>query len=784
MVSRSTLLITTAAVLLTVHAHAASGQVYSFDIPAEPLSQALTDFSQSSAQQILFSEDVVKGKKAPALHGNYTAAKAIEMLLSGSGLRVRSDANGVLMIARSDSAGLDPQGLETVFVSAQRRAEEAQNVPVSMTVLSAQTLQAYRVETISDLSRLSPSLLVAAFSYDSPTIAIRGANNTFNQIGVSKPVAVVVDDVFVSRASAAVFNLFDMASVNVLNGPQGTLFGRNVTGGAIVIETKKPVVDSYLYSAQLSGGNYGNIEADALINVPLGNGAAWNVAGSIQHRDGYGRDRITGREQDDINSKNLRTHFLFAVTPNLEITLGGDYSRDENGGRTLSSTSLGDDGNRRTSEIGFPQDFKREIAGGDVKALYHTGLGEVTSITAFRHSRSGENYSGVGANYTFLTSGTQGLVTDHDEVGTFTQELRFVSRDWSFGNFVTGFYFLDEFANRQLTKPAYAAITGKITGNTQNLEDVHTISYAPYADITVHILDGLDASAGVRYTYDHKTASLTYHDFIKPVNDFAVTNSTNSWSELTPRGVLTWHVTSDAIVYGSVTKGFTAGGFNTDASSVKAFALTFAPETVTSYEIGTKTNWFDDRLRLNVDLFKMKYNNKQELVFNSTNGILDIINAAKATSSGLDLQVAYKLVDWLTLNADYSVLWTRYDSFVVGSLNNTGNHLSSAPPNKLTLSADWRYPLGDFGKLIGAVSYSWIDSYNTGAAADPRLQIPDYGLINANLGWADAEDHYRITVWARNLTNKGYILTRSTQTITAEYLGEPRMIGVTLTVNP
>ena len=237
------------------------------------------------------------------------------------------------------------------------------------------------------------------------------------------------------------------------------------------------------------------------------------------------------------------------------------------------------------------------------------------------------------------------------------------------------------------------------------------------------------------------------------------------------------------MVYASVSQGFTAGGFNTDASSLAAFNKTFAPEVLTSYEIGTKTSWFEDRFRANADVFKMDFHNEQELLFNSETHILDIVNAATATSKGIELELAYKPSQWVTLNTNFSRLWTRYDNFHIGTTNYTGNQMSDAPPFDGSVSASWHYPVSGIGRVFGAASFSYIDTYNTGAAADPALQIPSYGLVNANFGYEWHERRYRVTLWANNLTNKNYILTRSTQTIDAEYLGNRRMYGVTFTLD-
>jgi len=600
-------------------------------------------------------------------------------------------------------------------------------------------------------------------------------------MGVNKPVAVVVDDVFVPRTTGSVFELFDLQSLNVLEGPQGTLFGRNVTGGAIVIETRDPGFAKWGATAEATAGNLGDLQYNALVNMPVSDIAALNASASIQRRDGYGEDRLTGAKEDDINSQNFRAKFLLTPTDALSILLSADHSYDFNGDRTLSSTSVGDDGNPRTSELGVAQHFSRVLAGGSAKIVWQAPVGEVTSISAYRSTRSSELYSGVGAGYVFLTSASQSIVSDADQVRTFTQELRYASPRWDLGDFVSGFYYLNENGHRELGTHGLAARTGILATSTLAEEFVHTASYAGFADGTVHIVPGtLDFSAGIRYTVDQKTASLGYFDFVHAANSFNVNERSESWSQSTPRAVLTWHPLAKALFYTSVTKGFTSGGFNSDASSLRAFAQTFEPETVTNYEVGAKTQWLDDSLRFNASVFDMKYHNKQELVFNSLNSILDIVNAGSATSKGFELTAAYKPLRWLQLSAGYARLMSRYDSFVLGSTNNTGHSLSSSPPNKYSFSMDMECPIGP-GYLVGSANYSWIESYNTGAAADPRLQIPSYGLANLNAGYETSDHHYRLTFWSKNVGNTSYILTRSTQVITAEYLGEPRTFGVTFT---
>lgn len=768
----------------------AAGPEYQFDIPAESLSLALTDFSAASSQQIIFSEEVVKGRATSGLHGRYSSDAALSALLSGTDLKAVTNANGVLMVqpknvrAALDGAANDaaPAGLETVIVSAQKRAEDAQSVPIAMTTLSGRELDLFRVQNLQDVSRLAPGLLVSTFSEDSPTIAIRGSSNTFEMIGVNKPVQVVVDDVFTPRATGAVFKLFDLDSLAVLEGPQGTLFGRNVTGGAIVIETRKPTLDDFALTGELTTGNLGDIEADALTNIPLNDKTVVNFSVSVQHRNGWGTDILSGRRQDDINSQNYRGNLLIEPENGLSVLVSADYSYDFNNGRTLSSTTIGqgDNGNPRWSELGVAEHFNRALGGGSVKVNWDVPFGgALTSISAYRRTQSGELYSGVAANYALLTTGAQSVVTDNDQLGTFSQEVRYASPKWDWGDFVTGLYYLNEDGYRQLQQNGLAARTGALTSSTLGNQYAHTNSYAGFVDGTVHILPTLDLTAGARYTVDQKTGSLHYTDAIKTANSFTALDQKAQFSKLTPRAVLTWRPADQTLAYASATKGFTSGGFDGEASSVAAYRQGFQPEGITNYEAGIKTQWLDNTVRFNATLFDMQWHNKQELLFNSVTGIVDIFNAASAIGNGFELQGTYKPLYWLELSANYAKLNSRYENFQIGTVNNTGHHLSSSPSNKYNLSAAVNYPV-EGGYLIGSLNYAWIDSYNTGAAADPRLQIPSYGLVNLNAGFETEDHQYQITVWSKNLGDVKYVLTNSTQVITGTYLGDPRTFGITL----
>jgi iron complex outermembrane receptor protein len=234
------------------------------------------------------------------------------------------------------------------------------------------------------------------------------------------------------------------------------------------------------------------------------------------------------------------------------------------------------------------------------------------------------------------------------------------------------------------------------------------------------------------------------------------------------------------MAYLSATRGFTSGGYNADASSAAAFRTPFDPETVNNFELGLKSQWLNNRVRLNASVFRMKYRDKQELVNNTLTGILTIVNAGKAEVEGSELELAWKAAPWLDLTGSYSHLDGVYERFAVGTVNNSGNPLSNAPRNQYSAAANLSVPVS-FGYVVGAASYSRKDSYNTGAANDPNLQLPGFGLANLSMGIESPDRSLRLVAWVKNANDTLYYLTRSTQVVRARYAGEPRTFGLTLT---
>lgn len=767
-------------IAVTLSATPAAAQTVRFNIPAQTISAAVSAFARQSGLQVIAPADFPASVKSRPLKGALDARVALKRLIDGTGLEIASDKGNVIILRMAAVAAAENTS-EDILVTAQRRPERARDVPISITAVGQQTIEKARINELRDLSRITPGLLVSNFSSGAPVIAVRGATNTFSQIGVDKPVGIFVDDVYIPRNSASTFQLFGLSSVQVLRGPQGTLFGKNVTGGAIVFDTGRPDYGRSAMRMRISGGSYRDVQADTVADVGGGDDVAGRIAFSARRHDGWSRDRLTGQELDNLDSVNGRGQLRLRLSDRLEALVGGDYATDSSGGRTLSSIGAGSDGNPRTAESGTPQGFDRAVYGSSVRLFLDTGLGQLTSVTAWRGSHSADRYSNVAANYIFLTgTQSQALTDDRDHVSAFSQEVRLASPEWRSGRFVAGVYLASDVSSRRLNQTALAARTGALV--TDQLWEGRVLSQtaAVFLDGTLNVTPFLAVTGGARYTWDRKQADLAFFNRINGAANFTEDGATRNWSQFTPRASVQFRPIRSTMAYVTYSRGYTAGGFNTQAATKAAFDAAFAPETLENIEGGIKTELFGGRLTADVDAFVSKYHDKQELYFNNLTRILNITNAGRATVHGVEAQLAVKPVSWATLTGTYGLLDTRYDEFVIpGGAVLTGNRLGSSPKDKASAMLDIDAPLGDV-RLIGNAVYSYTSQYFTGATQDATLSVPAYSLVNGSIGIATADRRYSVTLFARNLLNRDYLLIPSNQVVRGQYLGEPRVIGVSL----
>ena len=683
--------------------------------------------------------------------------------------------------------------IEEVIVTAQHRPQPVQDVPIAVTAISGETLQNQDLFELSEVARLTPGFTSSSFSQSEPIFAIRGASNTFSQAGASKPVGVFLDDVYISRNTASAFELYDLEQIAIARGPQGTLFGRNVTGGAVMLNTSRPSMEETEVRFEVGAGNYNSIDLRALASGPLGDAVAGKLSTTVRSADGYGEDRLVDREQNDLDTKNIRAQLLTQSAESFQALFSLDYSEDNNNGRTLSAVlpENADDGDIRTSEHGVAQEYSRETTGAAMHLDWDTGIGDFKSITAFRDGESADFYSFSSTSFTLLPSFNpffpfQQVARWNEQPTTLSQEFRFVSKPGGKIDYVAGLYFFDDEVARQTTTLRLAGQTGNTTRDHEFDERVENESTAAYANVDVHLTEALTLTLGGRYTYEEKAVQVDFSDGLNNDNSFNSPEFSESWSEFTPRVVANWSMSEDASLYASYTEGFTSGGFNTQGSSADVIGQAFDPETIQSVELGVKTLWADQRVSVNATVFQQNYQDKQEGFLN-TNFNFVIVNASEATMEGIEVELAWAVTDGLSLYGSYAYLDASYDDFIIPGIeeddDRSGNLLANSPENSGALGAEYRHKKA-WGSLIFNANATWQDDYFTGSENRDTFLIEGYSLINANIGYETADGHWQITLWGKNLSDEDYVLIRSDfgDVIgVGESYGSPMTYGVKLT---
>jgi iron complex outermembrane receptor protein len=798
--------------------------VYDIDIPAQNAADALERLARQTGAIMLFPYELTSTKQANTVVGRYTLPSALKQLLNDTGLsgdlsekRVVSitqihaaerteeeepmnvKKHGVLAaIAVSlfgtdataqDTSGEREYALDEIIVTSQIREENFQDVPVTGTIFDISTLEKNRLFEVDDIARFTPGFAASYFSYSSPNFSVRGAMNTFTAAGASKPVGVFIDDVYVPRNSAAAFELFDIQQISVLRGPQGTLFGRNVTGGAIQIKTTEPSLEESQFKFKLGTGNYDLYEVSALLSGPISDNVAGKISVGHKKRDGYSFDRFGGFDLEDLDTTNIRGTLLFAPRDNLEIRWAMDYSKDENNGRAYSFVSnnagddfFGNDGDNRTAELRVPQSFERDIFGTSVHVDWELDAGTLQSITAYRSSDARDLFSLGAADVTLPTVSTQFVKDEIDEPKAISQEIRFISNIGERFDFVTGLFFYDESTDKFLGDRLLGAGGNALFVNRDFTVTADTQSIAAYLSGTFHLAESFDLSLGGRYTSEDKDVTVNMVDNNNPGNSFSSAPG-NSFSEFTPRITLTYFPTEDLTFFASRTEGFTAGGFNTEVNNQGSVERGFDPETMVAYELGAKTVWNDGRFLLNLTLFDQEYENKLEGVL-LQGFVFTIFNAAKASMTGAELEFVWGVTDNLTASGTYSSLDAEYDVFVAdgatGPIDFSGNKLQTAPESSYSIALDYVSDVGS-GELSGGLSYTWQDEYFTGANNIPAFLIDDYALFNARVGYAWGNGRWAVNLWGKNLADEDFVRIRGTSGAIAEFFGPPRTYGLNLT---
>ena len=724
--------------------------------------------------------------------------------------------------AASDSPGADPAELGTVTVTAERRSESLQKTPIAISAFGQDAVQQQGISTFRDLSGRVPSLLAPKRStaYTTQTYSLRGIGETDTY--PEPTVAVYIDDVYLARTVGSLYDTPDLERVEVLRGPQGTLYGRNSSAGAIRFITKEPKAERQA-EGKLTLGSLDNIELRGRVSGALLDDDLLNGSLSVIHhtRRGWTWSVPLQRWVNDLDINAVRTKLKSQLTERLSIGFSGDAMRDRssqsyyspvnqpNGvpsgeptdpDKTWSNTLP----YNRTTVYGSSLTVKYDIddhlvaksvtvSRGMHGPIYYDNDG-VTQI-------KGDSYAGFSQRYA-------------------TQEFN-LNGEYERFNFVTGLYlFYEKFYNHRLSQSAGSPLDNVGTiSHTENT--LRTRSWAGFGQLNYKLSDDLTGTVGGRYTTDKrqfknfgeiqsKTALVyplpgdfdpalfsTVFDSSKPVTRFVADTPWTAFSSFTPKLGLNWQFTPDLLVYGSWSKGFKSGGYDVRAASLNASITPYQPQITVAYELGTKTSWLNKRLTANLALF---YNDIQDFQVRATSpGSLGVpqsllINAGNAHSQGLELELSALPAPALQLGATLAWLKTGYDSFTAtlpanlqGRTTLLGLAFPNAPQWQASASANWRLPVALPGALRLGLdaqfeSKRYLDIYNT-----PETAVHAQTFVNGTLNYSAPSDAWGVALSVKNLTNLrrgqsgGYAPTNSgAQALYYRAYNEPRTLNLTL----
>ncbi len=742
--------------------------------------------------------------------------------------------------AAPESAGTEINDAE-IIVSARRRDERLIDVPVAVTAYSQADLARTQAVDLGGLQGTAPSLNIVQGrgSAASANIFIRGVGQPDALQTFDPAVGVYVDGVYLSRIQGALLSLNDVERIEVLRGPQGTLYGKNTIGGAVSIVSRKPDLERLKAEGSALYGSYNQVLLNGYVTVPLiTDKLALSVAGQWDKRDGLVTDPRTGRRFNDRDGLSGRAILRAKPVDNFEVILSGDYTRQRNAltlgypTAPLLQTSLFPAGVRTLVQ---PQpygayDFRASTSFGPDKGqrLDHWGVSltanwdlseaiTVSSITAYRKLRP-DFFIDIDASEAELGDVFVGIKQEQ-----FSQELQLKWNTEKFSG-VFGLYYLNEdVASHQeaYADDLFTFLGGPLTFTRFIDDKQNTKSYAAFGQATYKFTDRLSLTAGLRYTHEEKTynrvtttassfAGLNGITFRFPDNLPAPLNTQPkaSFGAWTPSVTLSFKPDDASLIYASASRGFKSGGFNGRANSLNDLTLVvngvsqlvtrFEPETVWTYEVGAKGSFMDGKVYLSGTAFYSDYNNFQARVGGGTvgsTGVFPVLNAGKLRIWGLEGEAVVKPVRGLALRATFSYLDAKYVEFNDGrrvppqsfSCNPTGAAITCrpafAPPITLSLGADYNFAIGNAGNLTIGVDTRFIDKHFLSVDNRPGLTEPGYWLANALIQFDAASGKWYLRGGVKNAFDQRYRTDgqefSSVGNIQTVYYGDPRTFTIT-----
>jgi len=691
------------------------------------------------------------------------------------------------------------ESLEEVVVTARKRAENARDVPLSIVSLGAAELAAQDASDLRDIGDNVPNVIIGTSAQDRhQNIVIRGISTVARSIGQETGVAVYLDGVYTGRTETYNQQLADIDHVEFLRGPQGTIFGKNTTAGAISLTTIKPG-DQVAGDATLSYGNYGTFEGSGYVSGPLKEGLLYGkIALYGANSDGYATNVYDASRAGDRHDGGGRFQLRTTPNENLDITLSGDLTKHHNTPYRFEVTTgtFGNIPGPFTFDEAYPSTEKTSNSGLALNVDWRLAGGStITSITSWRKSdwtdHSDETWNGQKLAY-----------SDYTENSTYaSEELRIASPAKSTLEYVAGLYYSYQKSDTHTPVSIgddLAALFG-IPDGWQSFDlrsDVKTDGYAVFGNASYHLSPSWTLTAGARYTDEQK--HLNYQQFdpngLGFVPNIGPLSRDYSKGAFTPTVSVVYAVTDRMNVYATFSSGYKSGGFNVDTLSTVDH-LSFDPEHVYNYELGTKGEFLNGRLQANFDVFHMDYKDLQVTQYDPASFSNYIGNAATARINGAELDVLARPAPNWSLSARIGVLDAKFTTFIDQyGTDLAGNQLTFAPKFTGALAIQYSTPIEPGVAFYFNGEYTYRSSSYADVTNTPADTLDAYGLLNARLGLDIGNGKWRVELFGRNLADTVYAINKTTQLPLLSFIpvynyeettttfGMPRTFGISLKV--
>ena len=665
--------------------------------------------------------------------------------------------------------------LDAITVTARKREETLQEIPVAVTAFTAEALDKLNVEDLSDLGGQVPNLTIYAARGASSTVTayIRGVGQADPTWGADPGVGIYLDDVYIARPQGALLDVFDVSRIEVLRGPQGTLYGKNTIGGAIKYISRGLPQETEGY-AQITVGNYNQLDAKAAIGGEIGgkdSGLRARVAVASMNRDGFGENTITHQPISDKEINAARFNLGAYAGDDFDVQFALDWIDDKSG--------------MRGSKMLVPNPFAPAYPPMDSRYDVRSGMRNINDVetkgaSATVNWRPNEDWavkyiiakreSDTFGNIDFDTTpvkiaDVQGIYFDEQ----VSNELQVNYDGGGRARGVVGLYQFNGEAGGQIRNNFFNVLFGDTRGT------VYTESIALYADWTFDLNDKWKLDVGARYTDEDKRAVVfnrSYADatFTRPTAVVADFDKTINLTNVSPKVSIDYQVNPDVMVYGLATRGFKSGGYNIRANAVAVprSAEPFDDESVDSFEVGSKMAFLDQRLFLNVSLFHNKYKDIQLSVFTGidTNGdgvddqfFGDFTNAGRGTVNGAEVEYQWlPTQNWL-VSGNLAWLDAKYDEFIDRGVNVADKQrFTNAPEFSGAMNVEYRTALSNGGNLSARMTYSYQSEVWPTTDLSPLIMQKGYGLLGAGVIW-QANDAWSFSLQGSNLMDKEYRTT-------------------------